>query len=73
MPITIDFSPADMELLRAQAAAANETVEEFIRKSSMKSANNAAYLAKLKKSDEEIRQGKVVRFTDEEWERFINA
>ena len=35
--------------------------------------NNAAYLAKLKKADEEIRQGKVVRFTDEEWEKFINA
>ena len=70
MTITLNYQPADMELLKAQAAAANESVEDFIVKASMKSANNAAYLAKLKKSDEEIRQGNVVRFTDEEWEKY---
>ena len=71
--VTLNYPPADLEILKAQAAAANQTVEDFIIKASMRSANNAAYLAKLKKADEEIRQGKVVKFTDEEWEKFINA
>ena len=73
MTVTLDYPAADLEFIKAQASASNQCVEDFIMKSSMKSARNAAYIAKLKKSDEEITQGKVVKFTDEEWERFINA
>ena len=47
MSITIDFSPADLQLLREQAAAGNVSLEEFIRQSSMKSARNAAFSAEL--------------------------
>ena len=31
------------------------------------------HLAKLQKSIREIEEGKVVSFSDEEWEKFINA
>ena len=73
MSITIDFSPDSMELIQEQAMANNTTAEEFIRQASEKAARNAAYLSKLDRSREEIRQGKTVSFTDEEWEKFIHA
>ena len=72
MSITIDLSPADVQLIQ-QAAAGNISIEQFSREAILKAARNATYLAKLRKADEEIEQGKVVKFTDEEWERFINA
>ena len=37
-----------------------------------KAINNARYLAKLVKSIQQIKDGKVVRFTDEEWEKIVN-
>ena len=72
MSITLDFSPADVQLIQ-QAAAGSVSIEQFSREAILKAARNATYLAKLRKADKEIEQGKVVKFTDEEWERFINA
>ena len=34
--------------------------------------NNARYLAKLDRSIQQFKEGKVVSFTDEEWEKFVN-
>ena len=72
MPITIDFSPADIQLIQ-QATAGNVSIEQFSREAILKAARNAEYIAKLRKSEEQINQGNVVKFSDEEWERFINA
>ena len=35
MTLTIDYSPEDMELLQAQAAAAHISVEEYVRKATI--------------------------------------
>jgi hypothetical protein len=72
MPITIDFSPADIQLIQ-QATAGNVSVEQFSREAILKAARNAAYLDKLNKSAEQVKQGKVVKFSDEEWEKMTNA
>ena len=37
-----------------------------------KAINNARYLAKLYRSIQQFKEGKVVTFTDEEWEKFVN-
>lgn len=73
MTITVDYSPADMDIITEQAKAGNTSVEEFVRATSSRAARNAAYLAKLDRARQEIREGKVVTFTDEEWEKFVNA
>ena len=49
MSITIDFTPAEIALIKEQATACNTTAEEFIRQASAKAARNAEYLAKLDK------------------------
>ncbi len=73
MSITIDFTPADIQLIQQQATAGNVSIEQFSREAILKAARNAEYIAKLRKSEEQINQGNVVKFSDEEWERFINA
>lgn len=73
MSITINLSPADVQFVQEQAIAGNVSIEQFSRDAIMKAARNAAYLAKLEQSRKQIEQGKVVRFTDEEWEKFTNA
>ena len=73
MSITIDFSPADVQLIQQQAAAGNVSIEQFSREAILKAARNAAYLDKLNKSAQQVKNGKVVKFTDEEWEKMINA
>ena len=73
MSITIDFTPADIQLIQQQATAGNVSIEQFSREAIRKAARNAEYIAKLRKSEEQINQGNVVKFSDEEWERFINA
>lgn len=49
MSITIEFTPAEIALIKEQATACNTTAEEFIRQASAKAARNAEYLAKLDK------------------------
>ncbi|MBR3457416.1 MAG: hypothetical protein IKH16_04590 [Selenomonadaceae bacterium] len=71
MSITIDFTPAETQLLQAQATAANISVEEFSRKAIMKAANNAAYLAMLDKSFQQAEEGKGTYLTDEELRKLV--
>ena len=73
MTITLDYSPDSIAMIERQAEAESTTIEDFIRKASEKAARNAEYLAKLDRARQEIREGKVVTFSDDEWERFINA
>ena len=73
MPVMLEYAPADIALIQEQAKAINTSVEEFIRQTSLKAARNAAYLAKLDMSRKQLEQGKVVTFSDEEWEKYINA
>ena len=73
MSITVNFSPADTALVQERAAAINVSIEEYIRQAVLKDANNYAYLAKLELSREQIQNGQVVTFSDDEWERFTHA
>ena len=73
MSITIDFSPADLQLLQEQAAAGNVSIEEFIRNSSMKSARNAEYLAKIDQSIRRLNEGKGTKLTWEQLEKLANG
>ncbi|MBR6267743.1 MAG: hypothetical protein IKR28_05345 [Selenomonadaceae bacterium] len=73
MSITIDFNPADMALIEKQAIAANQSVEDFIIKASMKSAHNAEYLAMIDRGIKQMHKGTGRYFTDEELEAFING
>ena len=68
MPLAVNLSPAEIEFVESQAVAANISVELFAHNAIMKAANNAAYLAKLDRADEQIRQGKVIYKTMEELE-----
>ncbi|MBO6178277.1 MAG: hypothetical protein J6O04_03815 [Selenomonadaceae bacterium] len=72
MTIAVELSPSDVAFVKSQAFAANLSVETFARDAIMKVANNAEYMAKLNESDEQIKGGKVKRFTAEEWEKFVN-
>ena len=68
MSITIDFTPADVEFIQAQASAGNVTLEEFSKQAILKAAQNAAYLAMLDKSRKEQAAGKVIERSLEELE-----
>ena len=73
MTVTLDYLPADLELLRAQATAANQSVEEFIMKASMKSARNAEYLAKIDRGIKQMHEGTGTLITDEQLEALANG
>ena len=68
MSITINFSPADVEFIAAQAAAGNVSLEEFSKQAILKAAQNAAYLAMLDRSRQEAREGNVIAKTMTELE-----
>ena len=57
MSITIDFTPAEIALIREQATACNTTAEEFIRQASAKAARNAEYLAKIDRAFQQLEAG----------------
>ena len=73
MLVTLDYSPSDMQLLKAQADAAGRSVEDFIRESSMKSARNAEYLTKQELARKQVREGNVVYKTMDELEAMANG
>lgn len=73
MTITLNYPPADLELLKAQAAAANQSVEDFIIKSSMKSARNAEYLAMIDRGIKQMHEGTGTWITDEQLEALANG
>ena len=73
MLVTLDYSPSDMQLLKAQADAAGRSVEDFIRESSMKSARNAEYLSMLDRSIRQMHEGTGTWITDEQLEALANG
>ena len=73
MTVELNYPPADLELIRAQAAAAHQSVEDFIMNASMKSARNAEYLAKIDRAKKRLDEGKGKHFTDEELEALFNG
>ena len=72
MAMVVEFSPTEEEFIHAQAVAANLSAELFARDAILKAARKAAYIAKLEESDRQIKEGKVKKFTSEEWEKFVN-
>ena len=72
MNISITLNDDEAALVSEYAAKSQVSVSEFAREATTKAARNAAYLAKLAHADEQIREGKIVTFTSEEWENFIN-
>ena len=73
MPITIDVSPADVDLIRTQAIDQNVSVEEFSREAILKAARNAAYLKRIRQAKKNLDEGKGKFFTDEELEALFHG
>lgn len=73
MTVTLNYLPADLELLRAQAAAANQSVEDFIINASLKSARNAEYLAKIDRGIKQMHEGTGTLITDKQLEALANG
>ncbi|MBQ7498746.1 MAG: hypothetical protein IJU00_13100 [Selenomonas sp.] len=73
MTVTLNYPPADLELLKAQAAAAHQSVEDFIIRVSMKSARNAEYLAKIDRGITQMHEGTGTLITDEQLEALANG
>lgn len=65
----INFAPREWTLFKEELDkqfAEGNGVDIF------KAIRNARYLAMLEKSFKQLEEGKVVSFTDEEWEAFVN-
>ena len=73
MTVTLNYAPADLELLRAQATAINQSVEDYIMKASLKSAHNAEYLAKIDLGIKQMHEGTGTLITDEQLEALANG
>ncbi len=73
MSITLDFSPADIQLIQEQANASNVSVEQFSREAIMKAARNAAYLAKIDRAIKQMHEGTGTWITDEQLEALANG
>lgn len=73
MTVTLNYAPADLELLRTQAAAINQSVEDYIMKVSLKSARNAEYLAKIDRGIKQMHEGTGTLITDEQLEALANG
>ena len=73
MQITLDYPPDDLELLKAQATANHQSVEDFIIKASMKSARNAEYLAMIDRGIKQMKEGTGTWITDEQLEALANG
>lgn len=67
---SVTFSPLELKYYNAE-------IKEMLAEGKIidipKAIHNAKYFAKLAASEKEIIEGKVVSFTDEEWEEFVNA
>ncbi len=72
MTLAVEFSEADADFIEKQANAADLSVELFARDAIIKAAHNAAYIEKLNRADDELKEGKFKTFTAEEWEKFVN-
>jgi len=67
---SVTLSPLEMKYYVAEIA---EMLPEGKIIDIPKAIHNAKYFAKLAASEQEIFEGKVVSFTEEEWEEFVNA
>ncbi len=65
----IIFTPEEWEYLMKEV---NKQFAENGTADYQRAINNARYLAELDKSIQQLKEGKVVTFTDEEWEKFLN-
>ena len=66
----INFAPAELKLFKDEL---DKQLEEGNGIDILKAIRNARYLAMVDRSLKEIEEGKVVRFTPEEWEDFSNG
>ena len=66
----INFAPAELKLFKDEL---DRQLEEGNGIDILRAIRNARYLAMVDKSLKEFEEGKVVRFTPEEWEEFSNG
>ena len=66
----IEFAPTELKYFKLEL---DKQFEEGKGINILKAIRNARYLSMLDKSFKELEEGKVVSFTDEEWEAFVNA
>ena len=66
----INFAPAELKLFKDEL---DKQLEEGNGIDLLKALRNARYLAGLEESLKQFEEGKVVRFTPEEWEAFSNG
>ena len=67
---SVTLSPSELKYYTAEIA---EMLAEGKIIDIPKAIHNAKYFSELEKSEKEIAEGKVVSFSDEEWEEFVNA
>ena len=67
---SVTFTPLELKYYNAEIA---EMLAEGKIIDIPKAIHNAKYFSKLADSEQEISEGKVVSFSDEEWEEFVNA
>jgi len=65
----INFAPRELCLFKAEL---DRQLTESGGVDILKALNNAFYLAGLERSIKQFDEGKVVKFTAEEWEAFVN-
>ena len=66
----IEFAPTELKYFKLEL---DKQFEEGNGINILKAIRNARYLSMIDKSLKQIEEGKVVSFTDEEWEAFVNA
>ena len=66
----INFAPAELKIFKEEL---DKQFDEGNGVDIFKALRNARYLAMLDSSFKELEEGKVVSFTEDEWEDFINA
>ena len=81
MELALSFSHADALRIEKYAAQKSMSVFDFAKRAVMKSIDdedarakaNAEYLAMLDAGFHQMKAGKGVSFTDEEWEKFVDG
>lgn len=66
----IDFAPRELVLFKAEL---DKQFSEGNGVDILKALRNARYLAGLERSIKQFDEGKVVKFTAEQWEAFVNG
>lgn len=66
----IYFTPLEWKYFKLEIEEMKENGEDLNFK---KAIHNAKYFAMIERSRNEIKEGKCVTFSDEEWEAFVSA